>query len=155
MEKVKQERRKVSSDYSWRQWEYIYHPTGKLRLELTNSMKTRGQFTDGARGRPLDDQLGAALESIVATAQAQKEWELQAKREREAEHARRTALEEAAARWRQSQDLRACIDATKARADAQALTPDEEAKLAQWVTWARAHADRLDPLSGRLPFEEG
>lgn len=172
MEKVKQERRKVSSDYSWRQWEYIYHPTGKLCLELTNSMKTRGQFTDGARGRPLDDQLGAALESIVATAQAQKEWEarerererqrkeeqareLQAKREREAEHARRTALEEAAARWRQSQDLRAYIDATKARADAQALTPDEEAKLAQWVTWARAHADRLDPLSGRLPFEEG
>jgi len=169
MEKVTQEKQK--SESPWKQWTYVYHPTGKLRLELTNSVGTRGRFTDGARGRPLDDQLSTALESMFEAAQAQKRrearerererarqkqraLEVQQLQEREAELARRTALEKEAARWRQSQDLRAYIEAAEANACKQALLPESKAKLKEWLTWARAHADRLDPLKGDPLTEE-
>ncbi len=91
----------------------------------------------------------AEAERREAVARARR-WELE--RERQAEVARRQALEEMAERWRRARLLRDFIAAVEADG-AVPGPPGAPPQLAAWLRWARAHATDLDPLQHELKVE--
>lgn len=70
----------------------------------------------------------------------------EAYRRRAREEARVKALQELSARWHQSLELRAYLDAVRT---AMASEDDaaRNAKLLEWLEWADAYVTRLDPLA--------
>ena len=83
--------------------------------------------------------------------QEEAEKRAEKRRQFEAEHERVNLLLRQASNWKQSQDLREFIEATKQRllAENQHLEPGSE--LADWLIWADQQADRLDPLKPSPP----
>jgi hypothetical protein len=69
--------------------------------------------------------------------------QLEQQRERERESQRRLELEKHAERWQLSERFRAFIAAAESQLS-QAAAAD--VATAQWLNWARAHADQIDPL---------
>lgn len=63
------------------------------------------------------------------------------------------ALLAEAVAWRRANYLRAYIAAVEERATGRGQPANATPELAEWLTWAREQADRLDPVSstsGRL-----
>ncbi len=71
------------------------------------------------------------------------------------EEARRQDLEQQAARWMKSQNLRGYLKATEQEAVRQNVPTAPDTPLGQWLTWATEHANRLDPLTTGLPVQQG
>jgi hypothetical protein len=72
------------------------------------------------------------------------------------EKARVKALLREAARWQRSNNLRSYLQHVEARAIERDGGIEEGGELAQWLSWARRQADRLDPVSRRAaPKEPG
>lgn len=138
-------------------------PSGRLSLYIPHHVGCWGAFRTwedpraNARGPRLEECLNEVIVGIVEAAEEYRtvtaRWraDLEARRQaavREAEQARRRAQEAArldalmrdAAAWRQAHDLRAYIAALTA--DSSPL----EAERADYVEWALAQADQLDPL---------
>ncbi len=67
-------------------------------------------------------------------------------RRRQEELKQRAALEQDAENWHKSQKLRAYINAVEHFVTDQMGPIKEGGDYDRWLTWARAHADRLDPL---------
>jgi hypothetical protein len=160
---------KPESERSFLDTKYRYHPTGQFRLEFPfNHPKPWGQKkwrdTDT---RDLKDVLPSILNGAYEAAYGVKERreerrqfqrELQKKAEkkeerrkrREEEKRRREALEEEATRWSKARSLRAYIQEVRSRAEREELTPQRRKEVEEWLEWAKAHADRIDPLSDKL-----
>ena len=66
---------------------------------------------------------------------------------------RREDLEKQAENWVKSRHLREYIQAVEIAASKQGLSGPSHEGYTFWMRWAKAHADRLDPLTNGLPFE--
>lgn len=155
MEAVKQVK---ATSHAYHMYEFI--PRGELILHIRDTyLGCRTKWSDGKRGK-LEDKLESFIAGLwtVATCLKQQrqereenqrqsqEAERQRERQRqarEAEEKRRKSLEAEALAWQHGRLLRSYI---RARIRQQgAYTPESE--FGQWVTWAMAHADRLDPVT--------
>lgn len=137
--------------------QYDYHPTGLLTITLGQWPSRNFRDTDRSR---LEDRLGQVVAGLVSLAAEIKfKEEEKARREeqyRQAEERRQLLearfkreeadfknLEAEAASWERATSLRRYIEAVEQRALANyGLT----AELVEWIAWARAKADWLDPL---------
>ena len=143
-------------------WDYA--PTGKLRIERKEwtSEPLRKRWADSAKRR-LEDVLNDVVLGLVVMADAKRTRRLQREREeRERQEAerrrieaerqrredleRRQRLERQVESWTKAQQVRAFVDEVERRAQAKDKSTEPGAKLAEWIAWARRHADRLDPL---------
>lgn len=160
------------SERSFRDSKHEYTPTGRLYLTFPFVHPTpEGQkkWTESEE-RPLEEVLPSALERAHEAAYQLKRNRKERRRERkirkerrrkreaekkrrEEEKRRRKKLEEEASRWQKSQKLRRYIEEVKRKAEARSLTGEEREEIEDWLDWAREHADRLDPISDRLPTE--
>ena len=150
-------------------------PSGEFTLLIDGrSTRYRRKIKDGIR-QSLEDQLPKVLEGMVFIASSHRQDELERQawhRKWEEEQRREDALRKRKyelkkqilaekvkvgglvremRQWRQSQDLRAYIEARRARhlADRKAEAMDEE--FAQWYRWALDQAARIDPLCPNPP----
>ncbi len=88
------------------------------------------------------------------------EWEKQRQRREELarlhqiELERRDDLEKQAANWVKSQQLREYIQAVEMAAATKGISGLSNEGYAFWMRWAKVHADRIDPLTRGLPFED-
>lgn len=167
-ERQRQVRRPITEDEKRWSWN-----AGKTTLpdliaadDLVLKIKTysHGAMPEDFREKTvvLEQQLGAVVVDFEAGIAELKAWRieqaaaeeryrqaqaaLQRRRQRQAqEEAQTAALLQAAARWRQAQDLRAYI-AAAGRSPAAS-----EAGFGAWRAWALGQAEALDPLSGNGP----
>jgi len=147
----------------------VYHPTGILRLTIGDfgSRGLRPSWGDSGRGR-LEDCLNAFVSGLVKASvrkrverlereRREREWQEEMRRREESarlrreEEARVKALEENAASWKRSQEIRAYIQAVKEAAVRQQGQIPAGSGLEKWLKWASDQADRLDPLVKRPP----
>jgi len=75
-------------------------------------------------------------------------------RRREEEMKRRQDLENQADMWAKSIQLREYIDAVEIANSNKPLSEESREQLVKWLSWAREHADRIDPLKTHAPFED-
>jgi hypothetical protein len=146
-------------------WDYI--PTGLLRFQIEEYAKAPRKRWAETETRRLDGMLNDIVKGILITAEALRvdriarekaEQERRAAAERQAEverkqreeEARRRNLEQQAAQWAHSQNLRVFLQAVHQEAVRRGVPLDRDSPLGQWLAWAHEHADRLDPL-GNLP----
>jgi hypothetical protein len=149
-------------------FEYVL--TGEFILDAGHSYGDQ-YAKDGRTTGPLETQLNRILPRLVEALgraraarwrqeAAHRQWEEQerlrqeqAERER-VERARVEALLAEATAWRKVNDLRSYIAAVEERA-ADAQTMDTSPKLANWLSWAREQADRLDPVTQAVARMKG
>lgn len=56
------------------------------------------------------------------------------------------ALEEETHKWRRAGDIRGYVAAVEARLQHEALEPDRDRKIREWIAWSRHKADWIDPI---------
>jgi len=164
---------KPESERSFLDSKYRYFPTGQFRLEFPfDHPKPWGQkkWRD-TETRDLEDVLpsilGRAHEAAFGVKERREERrqfqrKVQKKaekreerhRRRAKEKRRREALEEEATRWSKARSLREYIREVNSRAEREELAPQKRKEVEEWLEWAEAHADRIDPLSDGLPTLE-
>lgn len=92
-----------------------------------------------------------AREKAEQERRAAAERQAELERQRQEEEARRQKLEEQVTRWVRSQNLRRYLEAVETAAVQRDVATSPESALGKWLAWARAHADRLDPVGESLP----
>lgn len=136
---------------------YDYKPLGVLQLRIVRSYGSpEMQLADGATQR-LEELLGDFVVGVVVAAERRQErtrrWaeeerlrreaaerQAQEERQRLAEAAKVTALEQAVAAWHKANAIRAYV------ASARAHDPACSEERSAYLEWALRHADRIDPL---------
>lgn len=152
-----------------RSWgpKWDYRPSGSLELRLkeTAGHGLRRAWVD-LEDKPLEDQLNAVLVGIVLVADAkrtqqaaaerrQREWQEAERRRQEGEARRRqeaerlARLEAEVVAWSKSHQLRAYANAVERDAIERGLALEPGTEVYTWLGWARAHADRLDPINSQ------
>jgi hypothetical protein len=147
-------------------------PTGLLVLDSGSSYRGDVHCEDTERGHRIEDAINELIVGWVVAAgegriarrraaeeQARRQEEQRQRREREAqllerqraEQARLDELRAAASNWAEAQRLRAYLQAVEASVLQRHGVIDPGSELAQWLTWAREQADRLDPLTESPP----
>ena len=145
-----------------------YKPSGRLQLTIMEICRGQSIWRDG-KSNKLEEQLNEFLWALYPAAERQKEarlrrekheWERQQlERVRQEEEKRRLEIEQKrkeeefqlrileneAERWMQSWNLRNFINAVEAQIGDVAA----ESREAQFLRWAREHADRIDPLTSK------
>ena len=151
--------------YAWSsapRWDF--EPAGTLLFRIKESWGdgARQTWCDGRR-QVVEDLLNDVIAGLIVVAEAKRQHEIELERQRkewaeaerrrlEVEQRRREeaeqlkALEQEAAAWVRSQQLRAYIDALEREALTRGGVAEPGSKLHGWLEWARRHADRLDPL---------
>lgn len=147
---------------------WVYTPSGKLTFELDEYTSEMGQkkWAD-KESSPLEEQLNDIMVGIFNTGEALRlrelRWQEEARLRREAElqqmeedrrrreeEEQRKHLEAQAEIWVRSRNFRSFLEACEHKMIEQlgGVTPDSPE--AEWLEWARRHADRLDPLKGNF-----
>jgi len=143
-------------------WDYA--PTGTLRIKIDEWTRAhlRKRWADSKK-RPLEDALNDVVLGLVLVADAKRAQRLQAERdERERQEVqrqrieaeqrrredlqRRDLLERQVESWTKAGQVRAFVDEAERRAQVKNTSTEPGTELGDWITWARQHADRLDPL---------
>jgi hypothetical protein len=165
--------------------EYDQMPSGRLRLEVSKAGHDQhDRWTDDTR-MPLETRLPRVIRDVEATVAAEEEARQEARRRHEeylaeqqrkeeeqrlqwqatldqarpkaTEAMRRKAFRAAYDAWVAAEEMRAFCDAL-----AQAASPEDDpgvaSNRANWTSWARAAADRIDPTAGdtgltAVPFD--
>lgn len=145
---------------------YDHTPNDRLRIEINSHWDGRRRsWRDGVRGQ-IEARLPDILEEVTYRHAEATQRRLKAEAaEIERESQRRIAVDRAkvllreshraqvlatqAADWRQADDLRAYASAMEKVVEA-VSNPGEKAAAAEWLEWARAHAEAVDPLNGAL-----
>jgi hypothetical protein len=156
----------------WASYEkYDYIPSGKLSLEIDkysgNGIKKR--WTDGKKVRVENHLKDFIINSVIVadfdrTRRLKREeeyrrWEMERQRRAEIERLRqieierRRKLENQAENLSKSLQVKKLIEATITAASKKGISADSRPEYRKWLRWATAHADRLNPLKDRLPFE--
>lgn len=135
----------------------VYHPTGKLMLEI-KSYPSGVTCSDGAL--LLEDQLPKILARVEVMGQQLRDWRIECEKQQNAYKEKqkneqalaeskrkevnlfKKSLEEARC-WREAQSFREYISHVEARAIARDTLTSE---LKAWIEWANKKADWLDPL---------
>jgi hypothetical protein len=141
-----------------------YQPTGLLKLEI-DSWGSRGvqkRFSD-RKTILVENQIKYFIISLIEMADLERQRTLERKeeerkrieklrkreeleRQRREEEERLQDLENQARMWAKADQLRAYIDAVENDACKKGLTIEQNERLNTWLSWARKHADRIDPL---------
>lgn len=157
---------------------YERFPSGRLSLVISNGpLGARHRWSDSGRQK-LEQLLNAFVRGLARNAEGRKlariedeqrrrEWQKREQERREAaeqrrleeerrraEEARFKELEEMAANWRRSEQIRSFLDAVESAARAHNCEAALEGELGQWVVWARQQADRIDPINGAFTAED-
>jgi len=136
---------------------YDYHATGQLTTTAGHYPSRNWKDTERT---PLEKRIGEIVVGIIDLAAEIKAIEAERAREEEqrrlawerynlkrnrleAEQARFKKLDENASKWEHANRLRTYIDTVENRALAEGTLT---AELADWIAWARAKADWIDPL---------
>lgn len=137
--------------------QYDYHPTGKLAITLGNWPSRSWRDTEKSQLESRVGQVIAGLISLAEEIRQRREDEVRQKEQRrladeryenftkrhQREEAAFKELESKAIAWERANRLRAYIEAVERQASSsEELTKD----LLEWVAWARAKANWLDPL---------
>lgn len=144
-----EEERKRSSFVG--EWNTIREATGELRLRLSAPYLyySKPEWRD-RKERLLEDRLQDVLVGLLTAfsklrdlsrervAREKREWEAQ--RRRRIQEKRVKQIVEQTADWREANSLRAYVEAV-----AGALEDDAKGRR-EWLEWARAYADDVDPL---------
>lgn len=156
--------------YNWAEYDWV--PTGKLVLRIENywSDGVRKSWGDGEKQR-VEECLNAFIVSLVAVAEKTKIHRLEMEeRQREYQEAERRRQQEAVRRAKEAEEIRA-LDASLAswekarriRVFVAALDELHAASRAStfgdvpipdWIAWASAYANRIDPLVVKPTFPE-
>lgn len=170
--KPTREEQKKYERYPWLMVKkYNFSPTGIFNLLIENSGGSglRKNWADG-KTKKVEDKLTDFLLGAIKVADRQIKERIEAeesklrleearRREeeerwrREIERKRLQELEDQAVLWAKSQQLRDFIRAVQEEASKRPYSKDLQEKLMEWVSWAQRHADRLDPIAPKLPFE--
>lgn len=150
-------------------WDYI--PTGKLSLIIdewgTYDIKKNWSDTKSKR---IEDMLNDFIISVYKIAyidrqrrlereeeqrrrRAEQEKLAEEARRREAEQKRLLDFESQALMWAKSEQLRVYIKEVEKRASLRQCSMVFRKRFDDWMSWAKQHADRIDPLDKKLPFE--
>lgn len=161
---TEEEKRRKQEGSVWYlpRWDFV--PTRKLSLiiEEYGAQGARRKWSDAKR-ETLEEKLGDFVKGtkLIAYALKQKraKWEEESKKREEEqkrkeeeeerrriEEARLRDLEEQAAQWMKSRQLRAYIRAVEKEVERKKLPEDTQRRIEQWLSWAKGHADRLDPI---------
>lgn len=143
---------------------YDYDPSGQLRIEILKAYGYYGRkkWVDGKK-QVVEDQLASFFQGVYSVAEYEEEQRrkreesrrrrIQAERKRqeeerrrEEEEARRQDLLRQSRRYKEARDLRVYIAAVLEQAKGDGFSSDEEEALNRWAEWAKAEADRMDPL---------
>jgi hypothetical protein len=154
--------------YTPYQTKYRDEPSGKLALVIRNSWgRSVSRSWPDTADESVEQRLSEFAIAIVAEAhalnerdtrfaeeeqrrRAAEEVRIAKQQRREAELAKRRALEEQAAQWEKSQLLRAYLHALRSRAEQQFSANSVGAPIMAWLEWADAYARTLDPLGRPL-----
>jgi hypothetical protein len=159
-------RTKVES--SWKEYDYDYYTTGKLRLQISKRAsnywsKTVADVDD----RKLEYQIEKIFKTILMVADEAKKWridrEKQAKRheqqriiwerqrrEEELEQKNRADLEQESASFTKSHYIYQYIQEVEIHIKQQELDQEQLARFIKWKNWATKHADRLNPVKQKI-----
>lgn len=153
-----------SKQFSWHPRKYDSRPSGDLRLRIANAqwLGLTETWGDGKKGR-LEQYVGAFIQGLEDVSEARKahrvqeeearvareqererEWERQ--RQRHLEERRAEELKKQTSRWQEARELREYVAALKNAKTVVMRTDLEVTSLQEWVAWAEAYAERLDPL---------
>ena len=154
-----------AKQFSWHPRKSDPAPSGDLRLDIAHARwyGLPATWADGKKGR-LEQYLGEFVRGLEDVAEAikkqrakeeeaehrreeerKREWERQ--QQRYLDERRAAELKAQAGRWREARDLREYVAALKNAKTVMMRTEYLEISLLQeWVTWAEAYAERLDPL---------
>jgi hypothetical protein len=161
-----QEKDKARNPWRYPIPEYVYTPSGRLLLKITDpSWREIGRriWADGKKQR-VEKVLNSFVIGLIKAAVAEREWRIrheQWERERKEEERRRRErqrMKEAEERklwglftdaicWHRSQQIRAYIQAVEGAVEKSAGKITPGSTLEQWISWALKQADRLDPLA--------
>lgn len=149
--------------------------TGRLKLVIPAAAdrccgrQCRASWSDG-KNRKLEDCLNEIIHGLVAVAERLRDEEAARQKRREAERERAEQAAEAArerarrrrlqaeeqqrvddlleqlSEWKRSQELRAFVEVVLKQHEAAGKPADEGSDISNWASWARRHADRMDPL---------
>jgi hypothetical protein len=143
-----------------------YVPNGKLVLRINDYLGgCQSKWSDG-ENRKLEDKLASFVNGLSLAAayikkskreraEEHQRWEDARKEEErkrlaaEEEKERGQALERQAANWQKSRLILELVQAAIAKRGKY----DPDSKFAEWVTWATAYANNLDPLRELKPQE--
>ena len=150
-------------DEPWLHRRYAYEPSGCLFLKIETYTRGTKQTLKDRKNRKIEDCLNQFIIYLIEGAIAlrarrleeqkraeeyrrrQQEWE-EAKQRYDDELARVQKLEEDSANWAKSQQIRSYIKAAIQHANNDEPIDFASGDFEQWVNWATAQADRLDPF---------
>ena len=144
------------------EWDYI--PTGKLQFifKIEGARGFQKKWADSSI-RQLEDIIGKIIIGGIKAAKAyqieqkdleewRRKWQME-RLQREKEALRRAEekrhlelLEDQADYWAKAERLRAFISAVEQSGIERVLKGENEIGIQEWLSWARRHADRIDPL---------
>lgn len=159
LEKVPYKRPNGQSPLVWGEPQFSFIPTGRLMLRVGEQSDSRKYCMDEP-DKPLEEQLNAFMVQLAKEAlrikrkrleqeRWQREWEAKqqareaAQQKAEREQVRREVLIQWVNNWVKATKIREFIDAVR---DTSVPIHDEELNKEQWLAWASAYADELDPL---------
>lgn len=145
---------------------YEFHPTGKFALRIRDWSDGKRHSQSDSDERLIEDRLNDFIADLIRVAaikkarnlermERERQWAEERRRQEEEERLRREeaarldALEEEAAAWHKSNQIRAYVEAVRTAAARQDGGPQPDPKLHHWINWALQQADRLDPLRTR------
>jgi hypothetical protein len=152
----------------WLHRRYVYEPSGCLFLKIETYTCDTKQILKDRKNRKIEDCLNQFILYLIEGAIAlrarrlerqkreeeyrrrQLEWE-EAKQRYDDELARVQKLKEDSANWVKSQQIRSYIKAVIQHVDNGAPIHFSSGNFDQWVNWATAQADRLDPFRKSPP----
>lgn len=148
---------------------YDYHPSGNLSLyiDIAVASRIRKRWSDSNKSQ-LEENIGEFINSAILVAQVLKEerlnreeerrkWIDERKREEEEEKRRKEEetrlhnLEMQAEQWAKSRQLRAYIRAVEREVARIEIDEEFRARFVRWLSWAKEHAERLNPIKRGLP----
>jgi len=166
---IQEEKAKKNAHPFWELKKYDYQPTGdlSLKIEVSGAYGSRKKWSDAKTGK-LEEKVGEFIGGAVLIAhllkiERQKEEEDKRRREEECrqreenekrvaeEKARLQQLEEQAALWAKSEQLRAFIQAVEKAIAGKDFPEEQKQRISAWMAWARKQADRMDPIKRSFP----
>jgi hypothetical protein len=148
----------------WDIAKYDYCPTGELSMKIVENgaYGSRKKWSDSKSGR-LEEKVGKFIGGAIMVAhmlkierkareeadrrreEVRKKWEEDEKRRRD-EEAHLQKLEQQAALWAKSEQLRTFVQAVESTIEGKEISEDMKRRVEAWIAWARNHADQIDPI---------
>jgi len=170
-------RTKVKTENSWKEYDYDYFTTGKLRLQISKYHWNHNDHTvSDSNNLKLESQTEKIFKTILLTANEAKKWRIEReedrkreeqqriirerqRREEQLEQKKRADLEQASASFTKSQYIYEYIQEVEIQIKQQELNQVQLARFIKWKNWATKHADRLNPVKQKIdailnPVEE-